>query len=76
MTGGSALGHPQEQAEDELREAVPWSPLLLRQEHHPQDGWQTLRLPFRLRPAELVRVNCTYTRVARERNARSAVLFS
>ena len=38
------MGCPQEQAQDELREAVARPPLLLRQEHHPQDGRQTLHL--------------------------------
>ena len=42
--GGAALGHPQEQAQNELREAEPRTALLLRQEHYPQDGRQTLRL--------------------------------
>ena len=50
------MGHPQEQAEDELREAVARPALLLRQEHHTQDGRQTLRLPLRLRPAEPARL--------------------
>lgn len=34
-TGGSSLGYPQEQAQDELREIVARSTLLLRQKHHP-----------------------------------------
>ncbi len=46
------MGHQEEQTEDELREAVARPPLLLRQEHHPQDGGEALRLPLRLRPAE------------------------
>lgn len=41
----------QEQTQDELREAEPRPALLLPQEHHPQDGRQTLRLPLRLRRA-------------------------
>lgn len=41
----------QEQTENELREAEPRPALLLPQEHHPQDGRQALRLPFRLRRA-------------------------
>uniref|UniRef100_A0A8B9CUY1 ETS proto-onco 1, transcription factor n=1 Tax=Anser brachyrhynchus TaxID=132585 RepID=A0A8B9CUY1_9AVES len=51
-TGGQAMGQEEKQAQDELREAEPWPALLLRQEHHPQDGREALRLPLRLRPAE------------------------
>lgn len=47
-TGGQALGPVQEQTQDELRKVEPWPALLLPQEHHPQDGGQTLRLPLRL----------------------------
>lgn len=47
--GRAALGCAQEQAQDELREAQPRSPLLLRQEHHPQDGGQALCLPLCVR---------------------------
>lgn len=50
-TGGQTLGSVQEQTQDELREAEPRPPLLLPQEHHPQDGGQTLRLPLCLRCA-------------------------
>ena len=50
--GGSALGPAQEQAQDELREAEPRAPLLLRQEHHPQDAREALRVPVRLRPGQ------------------------
>lgn len=50
-TGGQALGPVQEQTQDELWEAEPRPALLLPQEHHPQDGWQTLCLPLRLRRA-------------------------
>lgn len=46
--GGQTLGPVQEQTQDELREAEPWPALLLPQEHHPQDGGQTLRLPLRV----------------------------
>lgn len=51
-SGGPSLGKEEEQAEDELREVESRPALLLRQEHHPQDFWEALRLPFRLRPAE------------------------
>ena len=50
------MGCPQEQAQDELREAVARPPLLLRQEHHPQDGRQAVRLPVCVRPAEPARL--------------------
>lgn len=55
--GCQTLGHPQEQAQDELREAQPRPALLLRQEHHTQDGGQEVRLPVRLRPPEPARVH-------------------
>lgn len=55
--GRPSLGHPQEQAQDELRKIVERPALLLRQKHHPQDCRQTLRLSFRLRPADLIRVS-------------------
>lgn len=48
-TGGQAVGPVQEQTQDELREVEPWPALLLPQEHHPQDGGETLRLPLCLR---------------------------
>ena len=32
------MGRPKEQTEDELREAVQGPAILLRQEHHPQNG--------------------------------------
>jgi hypothetical protein len=35
--GGAKVGSPQEQAEDELREAVAGTEILLRQEHHSQN---------------------------------------
>ena len=38
------MGLPQEQAQDELREAVARAALLLRQEHHPEDGGQEIRV--------------------------------
>ena len=41
--GGSTVGYEEEQAQDELREAVAGSPLLLRQEHHTQDHRQKVR---------------------------------
>lgn len=47
--GGPAVGSEEEQTQDELREAEPRPTLLLPQEHHPQDGGKTLRLPLRLR---------------------------
>lgn len=46
------MGYPEEQAEDELREAVARAALLLRQEHYTQDCRKTLRLPVRLRPTD------------------------
>ena len=42
--GGQTVGIPQEQAQDELREAVARTALLLRQEHHPEDGGQEIRI--------------------------------
>jgi len=56
--GGTALGCAQEQAQDELREAESERALLLRQEHHPQDARQAIRLQVRLwhgPPARLLR---------------------
>lgn len=50
--GGAALGHPQEQTQNELRETIARPALLLRQEHHSQDGRQAIRLPFRVRSSE------------------------
>lgn len=50
--GGTPVGHPQEQTEDELRETLQGTPVLLRQEHHTQDRRQTICLSVRLRPAE------------------------
>ena len=38
------MGYEEEQAEDELREAVAGPPLLLRQEYHPQDCRQKVRV--------------------------------
>ena len=58
--GGSPLGHPQEQTQNELREIVTWSPLLLRQKHHPQNGGQAIRLPIRLRSSKSVRVGIRF----------------
>jgi len=54
--GRSTLGRAEEQAEDELRETESQCPVLLRQEHHPQDARQALRLSLRLRhgPASLL----------------------
>lgn len=40
------MGHSQKQTKNELREAQPRPALLLRQEHHPQDRWKAIRLPF------------------------------
>lgn len=51
------MGRPQEQTKDELREAEPRSALLLRQEHHPQDIREEVRLPFRLQPGEHSRLH-------------------
>lgn len=45
------MGPPEEQLKDELRETESRPALLLWQEHHPQDGWKTLRLPLHLQPA-------------------------
>ena len=50
-SGRPAVGPQEEQAQDELREAEPRPALLLRQEHHPQDGGQALRLPLCVQPA-------------------------
>ncbi len=50
------MGTAEEQTKDELREAVPWLALLLRQAHNPQDCWQALRVPIRLRASESFRV--------------------
>lgn len=52
-TGGAPVGKEEKQAQDELREAQPRFALLLRQEYHPQDVRQALRVPLRVRPAEL-----------------------
>ena len=50
------MGSTEKQAEDELREAESRPALLLRQEHHPQDGGQALRVQVRLRPPVPARV--------------------
>ena len=60
--GGAPVGHPQEQAQDELREAEPRPALLLRQEHHPQDGRQEIRLPLRLRSSKSLGVSPPFIR--------------
>lgn len=52
-TGGPPVGKAEKQAQDELREAEPGFTLLLRQEHHPQDVGEALRVPLRVRPPEL-----------------------
>lgn len=52
-TGGPPVGKEEKQAQDELREAQPGSALLLRQEYHQQDVREALRVPLRVRPAEL-----------------------
>lgn len=52
-TGGAPVGKEEKQAQDELREAQPRFALLLRQEYHPQDVREALRVPLRVRPAEL-----------------------
>ena len=44
------MGHPQEEAQNELREAVARVALLLRKEHHRQDYRQEVHLPLHLRP--------------------------
>lgn len=54
--GGASLGQAKEQTEDELWEVKPRTQVLLRQEHYPQDGRQTLRLPFCLRSAVAARL--------------------
>ena len=54
--GGTEVGCPQKQAEDELREAEPQRPILLRQEHHPQDGRKEIRLQIRLWPRQAARI--------------------
>ena len=46
VLGCSEVGQEEKQAQDELWEAEPWPTLLLRQEHHPQDIGETLRLPL------------------------------
>ena len=46
----ASLGRAQEEAEDELRETEPRPALLLRQEHHTQDGRTTLCLPVCVQP--------------------------
>ena len=48
--GGAALGHPEEPAGHELRQAEPLAALLLRERHHAEGGWRALRLQVRLRP--------------------------
>lgn len=50
------MGHPQEQAQDELREVVAGPPLLLRQEYHTQDSREAVCLPVCLRPPEPARL--------------------
>ena len=53
VSGCAALGFAEKQAQDELREVESGVALLLRQEHHPQDGGQAVRVQVRLRPAVL-----------------------
>ena len=47
--GGPAVGLEEEQTQDELRQAQQRSPLLLRQEHHPQGTRKEIRVPICLR---------------------------
>lgn len=51
------MGKEEKQAQDELREAEQGLALLLRQEHHPQDVGEALRVPLCVRPAELAGVH-------------------
>lgn len=37
------MGSEKEQTENELRKAVPWPAVLLRQEHNPQNRWKKVR---------------------------------
>lgn len=46
FSGCSEVGQEEKQAQDELREVESWPALLLRQEHHPQDVGEALRLPL------------------------------
>ena len=46
FSGSSSLGNAEEQAKDELRKAVAWSQVLLRQEHHTQDCGQKVSCIF------------------------------
>lgn len=52
ISGGKEMGKEEKQAQDELRETEPWSTLLLRQKHHPQDSREALRVPLCVWPAE------------------------
>lgn len=52
LTGGTEVGKEEKQAKNELRKAQPRPTLLLRQEHHPQDFGEALRVSLRVRPAE------------------------
>lgn len=49
--GSSALGKEEKQTQNELWETQSGPALLLRQEHHPQDSRQALRLPLCVQPA-------------------------
>ena len=42
------MGVSEKQAQDELREAVPWVTILLRQEHYPEDWWQEICVQIRV----------------------------
>lgn len=55
--GGATVGHSEEQAQDELREVESRAEVLLRQEHHSQDGGEAVRVSVRVRSAEFVGVS-------------------
>ena len=46
------MGQQKKQAQDELREVIAGAEVLLRQEHHPEDGWEAICLPVCVRPAK------------------------
>ncbi len=52
-SGCSTMGNPEEQAQDELRETIPRSPLLLWQKHHSQNSRKEVYITQNLRDITL-----------------------
>jgi len=50
------MGAQEKQTKDELREDVSSHAILLRQEHHPENRWEALRVQIRLRSSRPSRI--------------------